>query len=475
MTITDIQNIISGDETRTLELKKSTGELKDGMHTACAFLNTDGGWLIFGIAPKSLKIIGQQVTDATRQEIALAITGLYPAINPNVEYIDIPDKPGYQVIAIHFDGWKMGDSPFTFHGCPYYKVESTTRLMPQDMYNDRLRESKPSIFAWENQTAYGVTMNDLSVSRIMNAVRGGINGGRVPASALQASPEEILSKFGLLKDGKLLNAAVMLFAEESPYYPQLLLRMARFKGDDKDEFIDNQRANGNFFDLLDAGMAFLFKHLNISGVIKGLQREEKLEIPQQALREAIINAMCHRKYDSPSASISIGIYNDRVEITNPGHLTHGLTVDTIKTRHESFPYNPLIAKILYKSTYLENWGSGIKRIIELCKSENIPEPKFEATDYTVTIIFQRPKVDDSPRIVNKPDETVNQTIIKLTDNQKKIIELIKANKFVTQEEMAEKVEISRRHIAMNIKALRDMNIIERIGGDKGGYWVVNQQ
>lgn len=66
-------------------------------------------------------------------------------------------------------------------------------------------------------------------------------------------------------------------------------------------------------------------------------------------------------------------------------------------------------------------------------------------------------------------------MVKLTDNQKKIIELIKANKFVTQEEMAEKVEISRRHIAMNIKALRDMNIIERIGGDKGGYWVVNQQ
>ena len=70
-----MKRIIAGDETRTLELKKTTGELKDGMHSACAFLNTDGGWLIFGIAPTSLKVLGQVVTDKTRQEIANALTG----------------------------------------------------------------------------------------------------------------------------------------------------------------------------------------------------------------------------------------------------------------------------------------------------------------------------------------------------------------------------------------------------------------
>ena len=67
MTIEDIQHLIKGDEHRSLELKKSTGELKDGMHSACAFLNTDGGWLIIGVTPKSLKIVGQQVTDSTRR------------------------------------------------------------------------------------------------------------------------------------------------------------------------------------------------------------------------------------------------------------------------------------------------------------------------------------------------------------------------------------------------------------------------
>ena len=91
MTFDEIKTLIASDESRTLELKKSTGELKDGMHAACAFLNTEGGWLIFGVAPKSLKIIGQEVSDTTQREIAQAIAGLEPAVDIRPEYIDIRD------------------------------------------------------------------------------------------------------------------------------------------------------------------------------------------------------------------------------------------------------------------------------------------------------------------------------------------------------------------------------------------------
>ena len=88
MTIDDIKKLIASDELRTLELKKSTGELKDGMHSACAFLNTEGGWLIFGVAPRSLKINGQEVTDKTQQEIGVSrnLVGInfrHPNVMPN--------------------------------------------------------------------------------------------------------------------------------------------------------------------------------------------------------------------------------------------------------------------------------------------------------------------------------------------------------------------------------------------------------
>ena len=97
MTIKDVNVIIQGDETRTLEMKKTTGELKDGMRSACAFLNTAGGWLFFGIAPTTLKILGQEVTDNTRKEIAREIAKLEPLIDLPVEYIDVPDRPDCQV------------------------------------------------------------------------------------------------------------------------------------------------------------------------------------------------------------------------------------------------------------------------------------------------------------------------------------------------------------------------------------------
>ena len=86
MTTEDIQALIHRDETRTLELKKTTGELKDGMRSACAFLNTAGGWLFFGIAPTTLKILGQEVTDNTRKEIAREIAKLEPLIDLPVEH-----------------------------------------------------------------------------------------------------------------------------------------------------------------------------------------------------------------------------------------------------------------------------------------------------------------------------------------------------------------------------------------------------
>ena len=216
MTIDDIKNLVSADESRTLELKKTTGELKDGMHSACAFLNTEGGWLIFGIAPKSLKIIGQEVTDKTQQEIAQALAGLEPAVDVRVAYIDVPEHPGNKVIAMHFDGWVWGEHPHTFH----------------------IRAHQPQLYAWERLAADGVALADLDENLIRNSIRRGIDGGRIPESALYESTGDILSKWKLLKNGVPTNGAVLLFSNNIDEYPQFTLRMARFVGTNKNMFRD---------------------------------------------------------------------------------------------------------------------------------------------------------------------------------------------------------------------------------------------
>ena len=389
MTFEDIKRLIQTDETRTLELKKSTGELKDGMRTACAFLNTSGGVLVFGITPSSLQIIGQEVTENTRREIAHEIAKLEPMVDIRVEYIELPDRPGFQVIAMQLDGASFGDIPYTYDAKPYLRVESTTIVMPRDVFEERLMRRRLKHYPWENQVCEDITIAELDEQRIRGSVRLGVERGRMPATSLTDTTERLVEELKLTKKGQLKNAAAALFLRDTRDFPQFLLRMARFRGTEKMEFIDNQRAYGNFFDLLDAGMAFFFKHLSLSGKIVGLVRDEKLEIPIVALREALTNALCHRQFHSPGSSVGIAIYDDRVEIENTGHLPEELTVETIKTNHQSFAQNPLIADVLFKTTFLENWGSGVSRMMEACVKAGLPEPTYGTNGLFVWITFYR--------------------------------------------------------------------------------------
>ena len=457
--------MISNGESRTLELKKTTGELKDAMHTACAFLNTEGGWLVFGVTPQSLKIQGQHVTDSTQREIAQALSYIYPVVNSRVEYVDVPEHLDNKVIVLHFDGWVWGNEPYTYHGCPYYKMESTTKEMPRSMFEERLKAANPHKFSWEKLLACDFQITDLNENHVMNAVRMGVRGGRMPASSQSLSIEDILAKFSLVRNGHLLQAAVALFAKNVEDYPQLLLRMARFKGFDKQEFIDNQRVHGDFFNLLDAGMDFCFKHLNLHGRVVGLQREEKLEIPVEALREALINALCHRSYDSISGSVSLAIYDDRLEIENPGRFPIGITPENIMLFHDSKPFNPLIAETLYKCTWLESWGSGVGRMKEACLKEHLAAPYYEIRPDGIAIVFKRNlPILDGIDVGNNVGNNVG-------NKEKIILDIIRNTPSVTTPQIADKLGVTQRHCERILSEMKKQRIISRVG-TKGGHWEI---
>lgn len=179
--------------------------------------------------------------------------------------------------------------PFTYKSRAYQRIESVTTAMPQEMYNQLLMQ-RGGAYCWEAMTNVNLKIENLDENAIMGAVRAGIRSGRLPEATIREEIPAILEKFNLLYDGKLNNAVVVLFGNKFYDYPQCLLRLARFKGTGKEEFIDNQRVQGNIYKLLDAAMAFFFKHLSLSGKIEGLYREEELSIPYKALRESCINA-----------------------------------------------------------------------------------------------------------------------------------------------------------------------------------------
>ena len=218
--------------------------------------------------------------------------------------------------------------------------------------------------------------------------------------------------------------------------------------------------SATFFYNRDAAIAFCFKHLNLSGKIEGLRREEKLEIPIVALREAIINSLAHRAYENRGTSTGLAIYDDRVEIENPGRLPHELSPETMLQPHDSFPYNPVIAQALYKMTYLENWGgSGIRRIADSCREAGVEEPTYTDGKGFVTVCFKRPSY--------KGTQTSPQTTIEA------VLEQIRKNPGITREQLAKILSKSPDTIKKNISRLKRMGKIVRIGPQTyGGQWEI---
>lgn len=245
--------------------------------------------------------------------------------------------------------------------------------------------------------------------------------------------------------------------------------MARFKGNDKISFLDNLRAEGNFFDLLDAGMSFFFKWLPQSGEIKGFVREEHLEIPAEALREALINALCHRQYEKYNLTIGIAIYDDRIEIENPGILPPKLTVESIKLPHISYPYNPIIADVLFRTTFLENWGSGAGRIIEACKTQGVPEPQWSINGGFVVITFPRPNVPQG--VPQGVPQDVPQDGTRDENLDKWIESHIINNPQITTEDLAKLLGVTSKTIKRHIAK---MSHIKYVGSGYSGHWEITE-
>ena len=134
-------------------------------------------------------------------------------------------------------------------------------------------------------------------------------------------------------------------------------------------------------------------------------------MPYHALREALINALCHRHWERYNLTISLAIYDDRIEIASPGTFPPQITPENIKEPHESYPNNLKVAEALYRMTYLENWGSGAKRIMDACDAQGVEAPTWRSDGGFVTITFKRPyfasgtiKTDKEDKKATKDDK-----------------------------------------------------------------------
>ena len=234
---------------------------------------------------------------------------------------------------------------------------------------------------WESVEATGVMLNDLDHEEILRTLRLGLDAGRLPESTGR-DIGDILDQLQLRRNGQVLNAAVALFGacgtRFEMEFPQCHLRLARFLGNDKSAFIDSRQTHGHAFRLLDEAMSFMMRHLPISGRFEPgrLERIDEPLYPVAALREAVVNALCHRTYRNVGGAVSVAIYDNRLEIWSDGLLPFGLVPEDLNRSHESRPRNPLIADVFYRRGSIEQRGRGTERIVELCARAGRPVPEF---------------------------------------------------------------------------------------------------
>ena len=264
--------------------------------------------------------------------------------------------------------------------------------MPQQQYQQLLINKANTFKSWDSEPAKTITVGDLDEAEIIKTLNDSIERGRTKAKFSTNDPKSALQALGLLKNGVLVNAAGILFCKDpESLFPQTLLRLAFFKGLTKNTILDSKRTYGNAFVLLEETEAFVMRHMSISSeFIPGkMARADYPEYSLRAIREAMVNAICHRDYTISGGSISLMMYEDRLEISSHGTLPKGITIEELRQVHESFPRNSKITHVMYKRGLIESIGTGTQEMIEECRIMGAPEPEYIERGATFVVQFYK--------------------------------------------------------------------------------------
>jgi ATP-dependent DNA helicase RecG len=400
MHLRELQDLISDGESERIEFKRSTGQRTEAARTVCAMLNGLGGFVLFGVNNNG-ELIGQQVSAKTLEDIAAELRRVEPPAFPEIETIHL--RKGAAVILLTVSG---GGGPYAFDGRAYLRHGPTTIAMPRDEYERRLVERLHATRRWENEpVTEGVSIHDLDAEEIQITLDNAIRLGRLEAPG-RRDTKSILRGLELIRDGYLLNAAIALYGKSDrlkSLYPQMSIRLARFRGRNRlADFSDNRQYWGHAFALLRRAESFLMDHVPIAGrVVSGkMIREDQPWYPPRAMREALANALCHRDYTIPGGAVAVAMYDDHLEITNPGGLHFGITPEKLTKPHESKPWNPIIANVFYRTGIIERWGSGTLNIIDWCiENGNLP-PSWSEQAGSVFVTFT-PVIAEAPQVTSQ--------------------------------------------------------------------------
>ena len=456
LTSDDIKYIAHSGEGYNVEFKVSVPKkVRDLAEEICAFANSAGGYLLIGIDDAN-QIIGEEIDNTKRSAIQDAVGNISPQIQVKTYFVDVDGKTVW-VIDVPSGQRK----PYLLSGSIYVREGANTQKQTDAEEVRASFQQANSIFFDEVPCRKFSPEHDLDTEFIRDF--------KSMAEFQRDMPNNHL--FANLKlytdDGYFKNGAVLFFGRQpEDFLDNAFVRCVAFDGVNKRFIADDKKMYGNLYRQYIQALRWLKQNLRVRYQIEGQSggpRKELWEIPEDVLKEALINAIVHRDYYDKGARTMVEVYNDRVVINNPGGLISSIPPEKFGTMSRT--RNPLIFGLFERIRLVEYIGSGVMRMRESMKEEQLPAPEF-GLEGIFNITLTRPAVFENGK------EVVKDGSVKLSEIQQKVFDLIRNNENITTDEIGKMLSISRRYTTSIIKQLKTFDCIERDGSDKTGIWKV---
>jgi len=443
-------------ESETVEFKKSTAQTDRALKTVCAFLNHKGGTIYFGVDDKN-KLIGQDVSDSTIRSISQKIRHkIRPEVSPEIKILEIKSK---KVIEVNI---KEGmNKPYYLDGIAYKRVGTESlAIAPEEL--ERIILDKRDKH-WDSEICEDTVLDDIDESKVRWFLKEAISQRGLKISE-NAKLKDMLTQLKLMQDDKLTNAAILLFGNnpEQNFIQSEVKCIALPTAQFVKPYTTYQAYEGNLFEQVDKSVAFILENIRRPLWVEPgeVAARHLYEIPREAVREAVVNAIVHRDYISPS-KVQVRVFPDRVEIWNPGQLPYQLKISDLKNSHPSIPYNPLIFRQFYRAVYVEDVGGGTVDIIGMCTDRRLPEPEFEQKMGNFVITIRRSILTN---------EYLDR--LKLKERQKKAVNHIDKHGRITRAEYGKFYAVSERTSNRELNDLINKKVIKKTGKGPETYYTL---
>jgi ATP-dependent DNA helicase RecG len=453
--IEDLDVILSEGESYTVEFKDAPD--KSLPSEVCAFANAFGGRVFIGVDDNGT-VVGTDTSNAARSRIQDTIGKIEPRLNVGIDVVD-----NIIVLTVPEGTKKPYSCPAGFY----------LRSGPNSQKLDR--DSIIEFFQSEGRVHYDeIICEDLPIEERFNETA-------YKRYVKAASISDVLERDAILKNlecagianGRLCftNAGALFFRvnDEDFLFRHAGIVCALYKGTDKATILDAKELNGDIVSNVDDAMVFLKKHLRIGYKIETLQRENVLELPEDALREAIVNAVCHRLYFEKGARIMVEVFDDRVDVTSPGGVCKGITEENFGT--VSVTRNPIIASMFFRINYIEQMGTGITRMRNAAKAANVAEPEFNLEDF-FKVTFRRPQVGAPSGFQAVAN---GSQAVATTDRKREIVSLLESGGQMSSTAIAEKLGLTAGRVRAILRAMVADETIEKVGDNRYAQYVLRQK